>query len=38
MEHNKALIGKRKVKPTHPGEMPREDFIPYYKLTVAGLA
>lgn len=30
--------GKRKVKPTHPGEMLREDFIPDYKLTVAGLA
>ncbi|MBE0509936.1 MAG: HigA family addiction module antidote protein [Chromatiales bacterium] len=25
-------------KPTHPGEMLREDFIPDYGLTVAGLA
>lgn len=25
-------------KPTHPGEMLREDFMPDYKLTVAGLA
>ena len=25
-------------KPTHPGEMLREDFIPEYGLTVAGLA
>lgn len=25
-------------RPTHPGEMLREDFIPDYKLTVAGLA
>lgn len=30
--------GKRKVKPTHPGEMLREDFLPDYHLTVAGLA
>jgi addiction module HigA family antidote len=30
--------GKRKAKPTHPGEMLREDFIPDYNLTVAGLA
>jgi antitoxin HigA-1 len=30
--------GKRKVKPTHPGEMLREDFIPDYNLTIAGLA
>jgi antitoxin HigA-1 len=30
--------GKRKVKPTHPGEMLREDFIPDYNLNVAGLA
>lgn len=25
-------------KPTHPGEMLREDFMPDYDLTVAGLA
>ncbi len=25
-------------RPTHPGEMIREDFLPDYKLTVSGLA
>jgi addiction module HigA family antidote len=25
-------------RPTHPGEMLREDFLPDYGLTVAGLA
>ena len=30
--------GKRKVRPTHPGEMLREDFLPDYELTVSGLA
>ena len=30
--------GRRKVRPTHPGEMLREDFLPDYELTVAGLA
>jgi addiction module HigA family antidote len=25
-------------RPTHPGEMLREDFLPDYDLTVAGLA
>ena len=30
--------GKRKVKPTHPGKMLREDFIPDYNLNVACLA
>lgn len=25
-------------KPTHPGEMLREDFLPDYGLTIAGLA
>ena len=30
--------GQRKVRPTHPGEMLREDFIPDYRLTIAGLA
>lgn len=27
-----------KRKPTHPGEMLREDFLPDYDLTIAGLA
>lgn len=27
-----------KRKPTHPGEMLREDFLPDYSLTVSGLA
>ena len=30
--------GRRKIRPTHPGEMLREDFLPDYALTVAGLA
>jgi addiction module HigA family antidote len=30
--------GKRKVRPTHPGEMLREDFLPDYGLTVSTLA
>lgn len=30
--------GKRKVKPTHPGEMLKEDFMPDYNLNVASLA
>ncbi len=29
---------KRRVQPTHPGEMLREDFMPDYDLTVARLA
>lgn len=29
---------QRRVRPTHPGEMLREDFIPDYGLTVTGLA
>ena len=29
---------KRRVRPAHPGEMLREDFLPDYGLTVAGLA
>ena len=33
-----AFNGKRVIAPTHPGEMLREDFIPDYGLTVAGLA
>ncbi|MBW6469509.1 MAG: HigA family addiction module antidote protein [Coriobacteriia bacterium] len=28
----------RSVRPIHPGEMLREDFMPDYGLTVAGLA
>ena len=31
-------IKKRKIKPTHPGEMLREDFMPEYGLTVTRLA
>ncbi len=30
--------GKRLIRPTHPGEMLREDFIPEYGLTVSSLA
>lgn len=30
--------GIRRVRPTHPGEMLREDFLPDYRLTVSGLA
>ncbi len=33
-----ANTGKRKVRPTHPGEMLREDFMPDYGLTASGLA
>lgn len=29
---------RRKIRPTHPGEMLREDFLPDYDLSVAGLA
>jgi len=29
---------QREVRPTHPGEMLREDFLPDYELTVAALA
>ena len=29
---------KRKIPPTHPGEMIREDFMPDYQLTTASLA
>jgi len=29
---------KRKVRPTHPGEMLREDFLPDYGLTAAQMA
>jgi addiction module HigA family antidote len=30
--------GERQVRPTHPGEMLREDFLPDFALTVSGLA
>lgn len=30
--------GSLKRKPTHPGEMLREDFLPDYELTVSSLA
>ena len=30
--------GKRKIPPTHPGAMLREDFMPDYGLTVTSLA
>lgn len=30
--------GERKIRPTHPGEMLREDFLPDFGLTVSGLA
>ena len=29
---------KKKVRPIHPGEMLREDFLPDYGLAVSGLA
>ena len=29
---------ERQVRPTHPGEMLREDFMPDYGLTVSGMA
>ena len=29
---------ERKVQPTHPGVMLREDFLPEYGLTVSGFA
>ena len=29
---------ERKIRPTHPGEMLREDFFPDYGLTASGLA
>ena len=30
--------GKRTIRPTHPGEMLREDFLPDFGLTVSALA
>ncbi len=35
---NSADSIKRSVRPTHPGEMLREDFMPDYGLSVATLA
>lgn len=32
------FAGSRKIKPTHPGGMLREDFMPDYNLTTTGLA
>jgi len=31
-------ITPREIAPTHPGEMLREDFMPDFNLTTAGLA
>ncbi len=33
-----ANTRNKKVRPIHPGEMLREDFLPDYGLTVSGLA
>jgi len=33
-----ANTGEKKVRPIHPGEMLREDFLPDYGLSVVGLA
>jgi antitoxin HigA-1 len=33
-----ANTGPMERRPTHPGEMLREDFLPDYGLTVSGLA
>jgi antitoxin HigA-1 len=30
--------GHRQIRPTHPGEMLREDFLPDYQLTISGFA
>lgn len=30
--------GKRQIRPTHPGEMVREDYLPDFNLTTASLA
>lgn len=35
---NKKIRKEREIKPTHPGEMIREDFMPDYELSVAILA
>jgi addiction module HigA family antidote len=31
-------INPREIEPTHPGEMLREDFMPDFNLTTAGLS
>src|SRR3990172_3246353 len=31
-------VGRRKIRPTHPGEMLREDFLSDYGLTATSLA
>ena len=31
-------VRKRKIRPTHPGEMLREDFLPDFGLSVSGFA
>ena len=33
-----ANTGEMRRRPTHPGEMLREDYLPDYGLTVAGIA
>lgn len=35
-----SIVNSRRMKrrPTHPGEMLREDFLPDFNLTVSGLA
>lgn len=33
-----ANTKKRSIRPSHPGEMLREDFLPDYHLTASGLA
>jgi addiction module HigA family antidote len=35
---NVPNTGQRKIRPTHPGEMLREDFLPDYGLTISSLA
>ncbi len=35
---NLANTGRMKRRPTHPGEMLREDFLPDFGLTISGLA
>jgi len=38
MSKPQANTQKRTIRPTHPGEMLREDFLPDYGLTVTSLA
>lgn len=33
-----AHSGKKNVRPTHPGEMLKEDFLPEFNLTIRTLA